>query len=157
MAYYFHIKEEQIIGKGQSKVLNADNIEIAEEVYNNLDKYIYRDGEIILDPDYETKQAQKERERVAQLYLTGADVERGIYKAKGMDFEDIVNFITNNPQDGLDVKALKIELKANHFYRGNPYVSAIGQLLGFSDKQLDLFFETGNYEFLIKEENEANI
>lgn len=149
--FYFHILNSQIISKGQSKVLNADNIEIAEEVYNNSEKYIYRDGEVVLDPDYEAKQEQKERERIAQLYLTRADVERGIYKAKGMDFDDIIAFVTANQPQGLDIKALKIELKANHFYRGNPYVSAIGKMLGFSEEQLDKFFETNNYKDLTNE------
>ena len=149
--FYFHILNSQIISKGQSKVLNADNIEIAEEVYNNSDKYIYRDGEVVLDPDYEAKQEQKERERIAQLYLTRADVERGIYKAKGMDFDDIIAFVTANQPQGLDIKALKIELKANHFYRGNSYVSAIGKLLGFSEEQLDKFFETNDYKDLTNE------
>ena len=69
----------------------------------------------------------------------------------GMDFEDILAFVTANSPEGLDVKALKIELKANHFYRGNPYVDSIGKILGFNDKQLDKFFETGNYKFLISE------
>lgn len=92
---------------------------------------------------------QKERERIAQLFLTGADVERGIYKVKGMDFDDIIAFVSANPPEGLDIKALKIELKANNFYRGNPYVSAIGALLGFSSEQLDSFFESGDYEYLL--------
>jgi len=92
---------------------------------------------------------QEEKERVAKLYLTAADVERGIYKAKGMDFEDIVAYVTQLQPEGLDIKALKIELKANNFYRGNLYVNAIGALLGFSEKQLDEFFEDGNYEHLL--------
>ena len=92
---------------------------------------------------------QKERERIAQLFLTGADVERGIYKAKGMDFDDIIAFVSANPLEGLDIKALKIELKANNFYRGNPYVEAIGSLLGFTSEQLDEFFADGNYEHLL--------
>lgn len=94
---------------------------------------------------------QEERERIAKLYLTGADVERGIYQAKGMDFDDILAFVSANQPEGLDIKALKIELKANHFYRGNPYVSAIGTLLGFTEQQLDKFFETNDYTELIKE------
>lgn len=105
--------------------------------------------------EYEEEQKQKEAERIAMLYLTGADVERGIYQAKGMDFDDILAFVTANPPVGLDVKALKIELKANNFYRGNPYVNAIGTLLGFTKEQLDLFFEDGNYEhLLVKDEEE---
>lgn len=97
---------------------------------------------------------QQEKERVAKLFLTGADVERGIYQAKGMDFDDILAFVTANPPKGLDIKALKIELKANNFYRGNPYVNAIGTLLGFTKEQLDLFFEDGNYEHLLVKEDE---
>ena len=149
MQYYFHIDNAQIIGKGQVKMLNAENIEVNEEVYQNSEKYIYQDGAIILDPDFEAKQAQKEAERIAKLFLTGADVERGIYQAKGMDFDDIVAMVTQLQPAGLDIKALKIELKANNFYRGNPYVSAIGGLLGFTIGQLDKFFETNDYTVLL--------
>ena len=128
-----------------------------DKVFYNLEKveeteleYVL-DGEeyVLKDEDYQAKQEQKERERIAQLYLTGADVERGIYQAKGMDFDDILAFVTANPPEGLDIKALKIELKANHFYRGNPYVSAIGQLLGFTEEQLNQFFETNDYTVLL--------
>ena len=95
---------------------------------------------------------EEEAERIAKLCLTGADVERAIYKAKSMDFDDIIAFVSANPPEGLDVKALKIELKANHFYRGNPYVDAIGTLLGFTQEQLDNFFETNDYTKLINNE-----
>ena len=57
---------------------------------------------------------------------------------------------------GLDIKALKIELKANHFYRGNPYVNAVGALLGFSSEQLDKFFEKNDYTYLINK-NEKEV
>jgi hypothetical protein len=54
----------------------------------------------------------------------------------------------------------KIELKANHFYRGNPYVSAVGALLGFTSEQLDKFFETNDYTVLlpveVEDENTTN-
>ena len=85
----------------------------------------------------------QEKKRIANLRLTGADVERGIYQAKGIDFDDIVAMVSELQPEGLDIKALKIELKANHFYRGNPYVNAVGALLGFSSEMLDAFFETG--------------
>jgi hypothetical protein len=137
-----------------------------DKVFYNLDKVEETELEYVLDGEeyvlkdevWKEKQAQVERERIARLYLTGADVERGIYQAKGMDFEDIVEMVetmqfAQAPQvEGIDVKALKIELKANNFYRGNPYVSAIGQLLGFTEEQLNLFFEDGNYEHLLPKE-----
>ena len=109
----------------------------------------------VINPNYEAEQAQKEKERIAKLFLTGADVERGIYQAIGKDFEDIIELVetlifAEAPQvANIDLKALKIELKANHFYRGNPYVNAVGALLGFTSEQLDKFFMDGNYEHLL--------
>lgn len=114
---------------------------------------IMQDGAPFVDPEYENKLAEAEAERIAMLSLTAADVQRGIYRAKGMDFEDIINFINQNPPAGLDIKALKIELTANNFYRGNAYVDAIGALLGFTKEQLDCFFETNDYTCLIMEVN----
>ena len=96
----------------------------------------------------EEEKQEQERERLNMLFLTGADVERGIYQAKGMDFDDIMAFVIANPPEGLDIKALKIELKANNFYRGNHYVNAVGALLGFTSEQLDKFFETKDYHYL---------
>lgn len=131
------------------EMLNPSFYELDRQEYT--DKEYVLDGEeyVLKDEDWEEKQAQKEKERVAKLYLTGADVERGIYQAKGMDFDDIIALVTQLQPEGLDIKALKIELKANNFYRGNPYVDAIGGLLGFTKEQLDKFFETNDYVYLI--------
>jgi hypothetical protein len=109
------------------------------------------------DEEYITKKTQAEKERITKLYLTRADVERGIYQAKGMDFDDILAYVTQLQPQGLDIKALKIELKANNFYRGNPYVSAIGALLGFTEEQLNLFFETNDYTVLLPREEPIEI
>ena len=92
-------------------------------------------------------QAQ-ERERISLLNMTGADVERAIYKVKGIDFDDILAMVKDNP--AIDEKALKIEFKANNFFRGNPYISQVGLLLGFTDSMLDKFFDTKDYQYLTK-------
>ena len=122
--------------------------------YNHNQGYVIEETETELQALGYTEEELKsqEKERIAKLNLTGADVERGIYQAKGMDFGDILAFVTANPPQDLDVKALKIELKANHFYRGNPYVNAVGALLGFTGEQLDKFFETNDYTELIDKE-----
>lgn len=96
----------------------------------------------------EEELAEQERARIALLNLTGADVERGIYQAIGMDFDDILVYITELKPEGVDLKALKIELKANHFYRGNPYIDIVGSLLGFTSEQIDKFFETNDPQYL---------
>ena len=112
---------------------------VIEETETELQALGYTEEEI----------TSQEKERVAKLFLTGADVERGIYQAIGKDFEDIVEMVTQLQPEGLDIKALKIELKANNFYRGNPYVNAVGALLGFAPEQLDKFFETNDYTVLL--------
>ena len=99
---------------------------------------------------------EKEAIRIAHLNLTGADVERGLYQALNMDFEDVIAKIEKLQPTGLDIKALKIELKANNFYRGNPYIDAVGKVLGLTKEQLDEFFETNDYHALMKLEEVNN-
>ena len=87
---------------------------------------------------------EKERERKNKLFLTRADVERAIYNSKGITFDDILELVKKLPD--IDVKVLKIELSANHFYRGNIYVSKIGRMLGLSETDLDYLFENGKFK-----------
>lgn len=119
--------------------------------YNHTLGYIIKETETELQALGYTdeEREQQEKERIAMLSLTGADVERGIYKAKGMDFDDIITYMAQLQPQGLDIKALKIELKSNNFYRGNPYVDIVGTLFGFSKEQLDEFFETSDYTKLL--------
>lgn len=128
---------------------------IAPSNYYICYKDNYTDGSV--NPDYEEEIAQIEAQRIAKLSLTAADVERAIYKAFNKDFNDIVAMVESLNEAGdvnIDVKALKIEFKANNFYRGNPYISQIGALLGVTETQLDEFFETNDYTKLINEEDE---
>lgn len=129
-------------------------LKIAPDKYYICYKDNYTDGTI--NDNFNQEQTQKELERISMLSLTGADVERAIYKAKGMDFDDIIQYLeaqplSENGQPVVDIKALKIELKANNFYRGNPYVEQIGAILGFSSNQLTKFFETNDYTKLMEE------
>lgn len=149
--FTYALLPNEIMTEELAEVEVSDLNEEGYEIGTHMETYILRYP--IINPNYEAEQAQKEAERIAMLYLTAADVERGIYKAKGMDFDDILNLVSAYPQEGLDIKALKIELKANHFYRANPYVSAVGALLGFTEEQLNKFFEDGNYEHLLDVNN----
>lgn len=99
----------------------------------------------VKDPDYEEKQAEKERKRLDALTLTPSDVERALYKAKEMDFEDLKALIAEKaPQ--LDMKALAIEFRANNFYRGVEVngmrlIDTVGALLGYTPSDMDYLFE----------------
>lgn len=122
---------------------------IVEQNHNN--GYEIRETETALEAwDYTTEELeQQEKTWIAQLSMTGADVERAIYQAKGIDFEDVITMLKKQNIEGLDIKALQIELKANNFYRGNPYINQIGEFLGFTSKQLDQFFKTKNWQTLV--------
>lgn len=120
--------------------MNYDTIEETDEDYT-LYNGMYVTAE---------EKAEQERERLDMLFMTGSDVERAIYKVKGMDFDDILKMVAEVPT--IDVKALGIEFRANNFYRGNPYISQVGALLGFTSDQLDKFFETKDYKELLPAE-----
>ena len=148
--YYAYIENNEINGTGLVECLdtNVQSIKITEEAYNNIDHYIWDGEEIILDPDYDEKQRQKERQRLDALTLTPADVERALYKEKQMDFEDLKALIhTQLPQ--IDIKELSIEFRAKDFYRGATasgirLFDVVGALLGYTPADMDILFLTKN-------------
>ena len=78
------------------------------------------------------------------LTLTPADVERALYKAKGMDFEDLKALIAQQIPS-IDIKGLAIEFRAKDFYRGAEaggmrLFDVVGALLGYSPEQMDYLF-----------------
>ena len=100
--------------------------------------------------------AERERQRLDALTLTPADVERALYKAKGMDFEDLKALIAEQIPT-VDIKGLAIEFRAKDFYRGATItlsngegqgggltsvrlIDVVGQLLGYTSKDMDYLF-----------------
>lgn len=88
--------------------------------------------------------AERERQRLDALTLTPADVERALYKAKGMDFEDLKALIAEQIPT-VDIKGLSIEFRAKDFYRGAVangmrLFDVVGALLGYSSEDMDELF-----------------
>lgn len=144
MAYYVFIQNEKINGTGQCKQLTEGilNIEVEQEIYNDIEKYIYQDGEIILNPNYEAEQELKERERIAKLKLTKREVFLGLFQAKGVT-PDMLKAQITDPQALIEFEY------ANDYYRGNPLIDIVGATLGITPEQLDKFFETNDYTCLL--------
>ncbi len=137
-----------------------------DPVLYNLDKVEETHDEYVLDGDeyvknddnYKAKLAAKERERLDNLSMTPSDVERSLYKAKGMDFEDLKALICEKLPE-IDTKALAIEFRAKDFYRGavvqiikkddngNTNITnirlfdTIGEMLGYNTDDMDYLFE----------------
>ena len=78
-----------IVEYNHNQGLTIEETDIALYALQPFEKLI---GDEVVDniQEYQQEQAQKEAERIAMLNLTAADVERAIYKAKGMDFDDII-------------------------------------------------------------------
>ena len=123
-----------------AQLYNLDLIEETQEEYV-LDGDCY----VLNDDDYKRRQAEKERARLDALTLTPADVERALYKAKQMDFEDLKALIAEQLPT-VDIKGLAIEFRAKDFYRGAEasgmrLFDVVGGLLGYSVEDMDYLFE----------------
>lgn len=107
--------------------------------------YIISNNTLIENPNYEHDKQERERQRKDQLTLTPADVERALYRAKGMDFDDLKIMIAQ-ALPTIDIKELAIEFRAKDFYRGAMangirLFDVVGQLLGYTSDDIDYLFE----------------
>jgi hypothetical protein len=123
-------------------------------VYTSIEEtdieYELYDGEYLTEEEIKVK----ERERLDSLTLTPADVERALYKARQMDFEDLKALIVEQIPT-IDIKGLSIEFRAKDFYRGAMangmrLFDVVGALLGYNPSDMDYLFE--NKELPEKEE-----
>ncbi|MBR5304951.1 MAG: hypothetical protein IKU37_09025 [Candidatus Gastranaerophilales bacterium] len=139
---YYTIQNNLLI-KGEKEALEQFYSDIKEfPIYYEENKYIVEDGELVLNPNYEEEQEQKERERIAKLSLTKREVFLGLFQAKGVTPDQIKAQIT-------DPMAL-IEFEyANDYYRFNPLIDVVGNGLGITSEQLDKFFDTKDYTYLL--------
>ena len=146
MTYYIFIQNEKIIGEGQCKVLNKDilNIEVEEDIYNNIEKYIYLNGGIVLNPNYEAEQEQKEKERIAKLTCTKR-VFALMLQELGITYTILKQLIATNEQAQLEWD-LCVELE-----RKNPLLDVMALQLGITSEQLDGLFRYANGELTIDE------
>lgn len=159
MKYYAHINSKNILtGVDTAKFIidefssqDVQNIEVSEEIFINQDKYMYLDGEIILNPNYEEEQKEKERQRIAMLSLTRGDVFRGLLQARGVTRLMLRGMIEANEQlTEVQKEMALIDFdEALNFYRGNALIDTVGLALGIESAQLDCFFETNDYTCLL--------
>ena len=133
-----------------SKYLNEDitRVEVSDEIYNayleDRDKVIYQDGAVILNPNYEAEQAQKEKERIAKLTCTKR-VFALMLQELGITYTMLKELIATNEQAQLEWD-LCVELE-----RKNPLLDVMALQLGITSEQLDGLFRYANGELTIEE------
>lgn len=117
--FYAYIENNQINGKGQCEALTegVQNIEISEEVYNDIDKYIWNGYEVVLNPNWEEEQAQKEQERVNNLTMTPLDFIK-VLVSLGLTLEQVNAFLESN-----------LEIKMQLTYCNSVYCGVVKQFL----------------------------
>lgn len=135
--YYARINSDTNSIDGTGNVIatsdNITNIEITEEVFNNIDRYIWNGSEVVINPNYEEEQAEKERQRINQLSLTKREVFLALFHDKGITPEQLRGQIQ-------DTEALIEFDYAEKYFRANPLINGIGALLGYSTYDLDYLF-----------------
>lgn len=133
-----------------SKYLNEDiiRLEVTEEIYQayieDRNKVIYQDGEVILNPNYEAEQAQKEAERIAKLTCTKR-VFALMLQELGVSYTQLKELIATNEQAQLEWD-LCVELE-----RKNPLLDIMALQLDITPVQLDNLFRYANNEITIEE------
>ena len=146
-----------------NNLLIADGKQSLERFYDNVQelpsdyeqgKYIVENSELVLNPNWEEEQEQKEAERIGMLKLTRGDVFRALLQAKQVTRAHIRAQLEALPEETSE-QILTKEMalidfdEALDFYRGNKLIDTIGFQLGITSEQLDRFFETNDYTYLI--------
>lgn len=124
-------------------LITEEQIELLNEKGTNY--FIIQNGKLIVNPNYEEEQAEKERERISHLKCTKR-VFILMLEQLGLDyFEQIEPKINANRQAKLEWE-LCVELE-----RSNPLLDSIGGQLGITPKQLDDLFKYANGEITEQE------
>lgn len=139
--YYAFIENDKINGVGECEILNEDiiNFEITKEVFDNIDHYIWDGEAVVIDEDYESKQAQKERERIGELQITKRVFMLGLQQL-GLTYTQLKELIATNEQAQMEWD-LCVELQ-----RKNPLIDLMASQLGVSSQMLDYIFQKANGE-----------
>lgn len=150
MTYYIYIQDNKLNGCGQCRQLTegVTNLEVEEALYNayaeNPDMYIWDGTAVVIDPEYEAKQAEKEKEHIAKLTCTKR-VFALMLQELGITYTMLKELIATNEQAQLEWD-LCVELE-----RSNPLLDVMALQLGITSEQLDGLFRYANGELTIEE------
>lgn len=123
---------------GWTITLSENEVEQSE-----IDGHLYEKGFAPKKTDEEKE--REERERLNLLSMTKREMFLGLYQAKGIT-PDMLKAQITDPQALIEFEY------ANDYFRGNPLIDVIGGQLGFTSEQLDKFFETKDYTYLLPTE-----
>lgn len=113
MTYYAFIENNEINGKGQCPCVSEGIVsyEVTEEVYNNIDHYIWDGSDVVLNPNYDEEQEQaRQAEFLKEFFNTSLGyIRRSVTMADGShkDFlSDLLPVISMGVQAGSPVSVI---------------------------------------------------
>jgi hypothetical protein len=149
--FYLFIENGKINGGGESRLLNEDilNVEVSEELFFKYveapNRFLWDGENVVLNPNYEAEEEQKERERINGLKCTKR-VFALMLQELGIDYITVLlPLIESNPRAKLEWD-LCVELERN-----NPLLDIMAGQLGVTPVQLDGLFRYANGEITIEE------
>lgn len=162
---YYAIENNEIMTSNSYKLLLkfSSNVKVLPEDYE-AGKYIVVDGELVLNPNWEEEQAEKERERLDSLYMTRSDFFDGMIMAFGLDSKEL-RVIVENVLGSINITPVQIRVALNNydnalnFYRKHTLFEFINNVqipinettyLLFTSDIWDKFFDTKDYTELQK-------
>ena len=134
--YTEEAKIEFIVEYNHKLGLKVEETETA--IFALEENEIIFENEPIVDEEFSLKQEAILQERKSKLKLSKREVFLALYKDKGITPAQIKAQIPS------DEALIEFEY-ANEYYRGNPLIDMVGNLLGYTPEQLDYLFE--NKEF----------
>lgn len=138
--YYAFIENNKINGVGECRQLTEGvvNFEITEEVYNDIDKYMWNGSDVVENPNWEEEQQQKEQERINNLTMTPLDFI-GVLVSLGLTLEQINAFLESN-----------LNIKMQLTYCNSVYCGVVKQFLPLTIEGITITPEMAESAFIAK-------
>lgn len=132
-----------------NKVITVPNeYEVEVDEGTHLETRVYYT--LALNPDFEDEEKAKEEARIAQLNMTRGDFIEGLILAQGKDEKDIITLIEALPIADIEKKVYINRVNnALDFYRGYPVIDVLCGFLNVPLENMDKFFETKDYNYLL--------
>lgn len=155
---FYRIKNNTLLDFSDTKYTDDclyTNIITQEQLSKDIEQVIVKDGKIVLDPDYEAKQAAKEKERIQELYMTRSDFFDGTIQAWGVGQDELLvliqGLLATLPIDNVKkLMAINNFKNALNFYRKHDLFKMLVNIpiqltdtvqIIITDEQLDKFFD----------------
>ena len=142
--YNAFIEDEKITGMAPDTIKDgALNVEITEEQYNlaveyGINYFMWNGSDVVLNPNYEEEQRQKEQERINNLTMTPLDFI-GVLQSLGLTLEQINEFLESN-----------LNIKMQLTYCNSVYCGVVKSFLPITIEGITITPETVERAFIAK-------